>query len=100
MINSSGLVFYFKSDLFPEEDIWLWTSGMPLLTARRMLGIGTILGPQKERHVNWYLESGHLEKLVGQLVPHLDKIAEIIEHYAISVCILFLNMNFQISNTE
>ncbi|QCE05165.1 Virilizer [Vigna unguiculata] len=79
-------LLYLLSDLFPEEDIWLWTSGMPLLTARRMLGIGTILGPQKERHVNWYLESGHLEKLVGQLGPHLDKIAEIIEHYAISVC--------------
>ncbi|KOM33999.1 hypothetical protein LR48_Vigan02g014900 [Vigna angularis] len=77
-------LLYLLSDLFPEEDVWLWTSGMPLLTARRMLGIGTILGPQKERHVNWYLDSGHLEKLVGQLVPHLDKIAEIIEHYAIS----------------
>ncbi|XP_068494350.1 protein virilizer homolog isoform X1 [Phaseolus vulgaris] len=77
-------LLYLLSDLFPEEDIWLWTSGMPLLTTRRMLGIGTILGPQKERHVNWYLESGHLEKLLGQLVPHLDKIAEIIQNYAIS----------------
>lgn len=86
MISFSGLVFFGQSDLFPEEDMWLWTSGMPLLTARRMLAVGTLLGPQKERHVNWYLESVYLEKLVGQLAPHLDTIAEIIQHYAISVC--------------
>lgn len=61
---------------------------MPLLSARRMLAVGTLLGPQKERHVNWYLEPGHLEKLVGQLAPHLDQIAEIVQHYAISVCSL------------
>ncbi|KAL2327346.1 hypothetical protein Fmac_020773 [Flemingia macrophylla] len=83
---------YLLSDLFPEEDIWLWTSGMPLLTARRMLAVGTILGPQKERHVNWYLESGHLEKLVGQLAPHLDKIAEIIQHYAISALVVIQDL--------
>ena len=65
--------------------------GMPLLTARRMLAVGNILGPQKERHVNWYLESGHQEKLVGQLAPHLDKIAEIIQHYAVSVRSFCLN---------
>lgn len=59
---------------------------MPLLTTRRMLAVGTLLGPQKERRVNWYLESGPREKLVGQLAQHLDKIAEIIQHYAISVC--------------
>lgn len=84
-------VFYCKIDLFPEEDIWLWTSGMPLLTARRMLAVGNILGPQKEKHINWYLESGHQEKLVGQLAPHLDKIAEIIQHYAVSVRSFCLN---------
>ncbi|KAK7392701.1 hypothetical protein VNO78_21145 [Psophocarpus tetragonolobus] len=85
-------LLYLLSDLFPEEDIWLWTSGMPLLTARRMLAVGTILGPQKERHVNWYLESGHLEKLVGQLTPHLDKIAEIIQHYAISALVVIQDL--------
>lgn len=77
--------FSCKSDLFPEEDIWLWISGMPLLSVRRMLAVGTILGPQKERHANWYLESGHLEKLLCQLAPHIDKIGQIIQHYAISV---------------
>jgi len=86
MIFSFIPVFYCKSDLFPEEDIWLWIGGMPLLTTRRMLAVGTLLGPQKERHVNWYLESGPLGKLVSQLAPHLDKIAEIVQHHAISVC--------------
>lgn len=51
-----------------------------------MLAVGTLLGPQQEGHVNWYLEPVHLEKLVGQLGQHLDEIAEIIQHYAISVC--------------
>ncbi|XP_027363282.1 protein virilizer homolog isoform X3 [Abrus precatorius] len=85
-------LLYLLSDLFPEEDIWLWTSGMPLLTTRRMLAVGTILGPHKERHVNWYLESGHLEKVVGQLAPHLDKIAEIIQHYAISALVVIQDL--------
>ncbi|KAK7278744.1 hypothetical protein RJT34_23780 [Clitoria ternatea] len=85
-------LLYLLSDLFPEEDIWLWTSGMPLLTTRRMLAVGTILGPQKEKHVNWYLESGHLEKMVGQLAPHFDKIAEIIQHYAISALVVIQDL--------
>lgn len=85
-------LLYLLSDLFPEEDIWLWTTGMPLLTARRMLAVATILGPQKERHVNWYLESGHQEKLVGQLAPHLGKIAEIIQHYAISALVVIQDL--------
>ncbi|XP_057426719.1 protein virilizer homolog isoform X3 [Lotus japonicus] len=85
-------LLYLLSDLFPEEDMWLWTSGMPLLTARRMLAVGTLLGPQKERHVNWYLESVYLEKLVGQLAPHLDTIAEIIQHYAISALVVIQDL--------
>ena len=60
---------------------------MPLLSALRKLAVGTLLGPQKEKQVDWYLETSHREKLLNQLTPHLDKIAQIIEHYAISVCI-------------
>ncbi|KAI4300545.1 hypothetical protein L6164_033913 [Bauhinia variegata] len=71
-------------DLLPEENIWLWTHEMPLPSAPRMLAVGTLLGPQKERDVNWYMESGHLEKLLCQLAPHFDKIALIIQHYSIS----------------
>ncbi|KAF7804221.1 protein virilizer-like protein [Senna tora] len=85
-------LLYLLSDLFPEEDIWLWTSGMPLLSVRRILAVGTILGPQKERHANWYLESGHLEKLLCQLAPHLDKIGQIIQHYAISALVVIQDL--------
>jgi hypothetical protein len=82
----SKSLLYCKNDLFPEEGIWLWKNGMPLLSAFRTLAIGTLLGPQKERQVNWYLDPAHLEKLLSQLMPQLDKLAQIIQHYAISVC--------------
>ncbi|KAL5742054.1 hypothetical protein ACOSP7_028786 [Xanthoceras sorbifolium] len=80
------------NDLFPEEGIWLWRNGMPLLSALRTLAVGSLLGPQKEREVDWYLESGHLEKLLSQLRPHLDKIAQIIQHYAISALVVIQDM--------
>ncbi|XP_065856562.1 protein virilizer homolog [Euphorbia lathyris] len=79
-------------DLFPEEGIWLWKNGMPLLSALRTLAVGTILGPLKEKQVNWYLESLHLEKLLSQLTPQLDKIAQIIQHYAISGLVVIRDM--------
>ncbi|KAH7554178.1 hypothetical protein JRO89_XS12G0126700 [Xanthoceras sorbifolium] len=82
------------NDLFPEEGIWLWRNGMPLLSALRTLAVGSLLGPQKEREVDWYLESGHLEKLLSQLRPHLDKIAQIIQHYAISVSVVSPKLTF------
>lgn len=64
---------------------------MPLLSALRTLSVGTLLGPQKEEKVNWYRQPTHLEKLLGQLAPHLDKIAQIIQLYAISVCDILNN---------
>lgn len=60
---------------------------MPLMTAARSLALGTLLGPLKEKKVNWYLEHSYIEILLGQLSPHLDKIAQVILHYAVSVCI-------------
>lgn len=80
------------NDLFPEEGIWLWKNGMPLLSAFRTLAIGTLLGPQKERQVNWYLEYAHLEKLLSQLTPQLDKLAQIIQHYAISALVVIQDL--------
>ncbi|KAB2034801.1 hypothetical protein ES319_D04G109100v1 [Gossypium barbadense] len=80
------------NDLFPEESIWHWKNGMPLLSALRSLAIGTLLGPHKERQVDWYLECGHLEKLFNQLTPHLDRIAQIIQHYAISALVVIQDM--------
>ncbi|CAK8571309.1 unnamed protein product [Lathyrus sativus] len=85
-------LLYLLIDLFPEEDIWSWIGGMPLLTTRRMLAVGTLLGPQKEKHVNWYLESGSLGKLISQLAPHLDKIAEIVQHHAISALVVIQDL--------
>ncbi|KAK8715597.1 hypothetical protein V6N13_042928 [Hibiscus sabdariffa] len=80
------------NDLFPEESVWCWKNGMPLLSALRSLAIGTLLGPHKERQVDWYLECGHLEKLFNQLTPQLDKIAQIIQHYAISALVVIQDM--------
>ncbi|KAJ8754589.1 hypothetical protein K2173_010195 [Erythroxylum novogranatense] len=80
------------NDLLPEEIVWHWTNGMPLLSALRTLAVGTLLGPQKERQINWYLESSHFEKLLGQLNPQLEKIAQIIEHYAISALVVIRDM--------
>ncbi|KAE8717059.1 putative ATP-dependent RNA helicase DHX36-like isoform X1 [Hibiscus syriacus] len=80
------------NDLFPEESVWCWKNGMPLLSALRSLAIGTLLGPHKEREVDWYLECGHLEKLFNQLTPQLDKIAQIIQHYAISALVVIQDM--------
>ncbi|CAI0405945.1 unnamed protein product [Linum tenue] len=70
--------------LFPEEGVWLWKNGMPLLSALRTLAVGTLLGPHKERQINWYLEPSHREKLLNQLTPQLEKIALIIRQYAVS----------------
>ena len=58
---------------------------MPMLSAFRQMAVGTLLGPEKERNVNWYLQVGHKEKLIGQLMPMLHKIAEIVLNCAISV---------------
>lgn len=59
---------------------------MPLLSGLRKLAVGTLMGPQKEKQINWYLEPGPLEKLINHLTPNLDKIAKIIQHHAVSVC--------------
>ncbi|KAK3033337.1 hypothetical protein RJ639_034184 [Escallonia herrerae] len=77
-------LLFLLNDLMPEEGVWLWKNGMPMLTTLRKLAVGTILGPQKEREISWYLQTVHLDKLHGQLTPHLGKIAQIILHCAIS----------------
>lgn len=79
-------------DLFPDEGVWHWKNGMPLLTAARSLALGTLLGPLKERKVNWYLEQPYVEVLLGQLSPHLDKIAQIVLHYGFSTLVVVQDM--------
>lgn len=61
---------------------------MPLFSVLRSLAIRTFLGPKKEEEVNWYLKSEHIEKVLCQLGPQLEKIAQMIQHYVISVCLL------------
>lgn len=80
------IYLHMKGDLFPEEGIWLWNKGMPSLSALRTLGVATLLGPEKEKDVDWYLQPGHLSVLLGRLTPLLDKIAEIVLHFSFTVC--------------
>ncbi|ESQ49495.1 hypothetical protein EUTSA_v10019873mg [Eutrema salsugineum] len=80
------------SDILPEEGVWFWKSGMPLLSGLRKLAVGTLMGPQKEKQINWYLESAPLEKLINHLTPNLDKIAIIIQHHAVSALVVIQDM--------
>ncbi|XP_077212737.1 embryo defective 2016 isoform X2 [Tasmannia lanceolata] len=79
-------------DLFPEEGIWLWKNGMPSLSALRTLGIGTLLGSQRERDVDWYLQPGHLSVLLNRLTPLLDKIAQIVLDFAFTALVVIQDM--------
>ncbi|KAL2900847.1 Protein virilizer [Bienertia sinuspersici] len=79
-------------DLYPDEGVWHWKNGMPLVTATRSLALGTLLGPLVEKKVNWYLEHPYVEVLLSQLSPHLDKIAQVVLHYALSTLIVVQDM--------
>ncbi|CAF2126381.1 unnamed protein product [Brassica napus] len=80
------------SDILPEEGVWFWKSGMPLLSGLRKLAVGTLMSPQKEKQINWYLEPAPLEKLLNYLTPNLDKIAKIIQHHAVSALVVIQDM--------
>ena len=56
-----------------------------MLSAFSQLAVATLLGPEKEREINWYLQPGHKEKLIRQLTPIIHKISEIVLRCAISV---------------
>ncbi|VFQ87443.1 unnamed protein product [Cuscuta campestris] len=79
-------------DLFPDERAWLWKDGMPTLATLRTSAVRTLLGPQKEEEVNWYLQPGHSEKLLGQMAPQLGKISQIILHCCVSTLIVMQDM--------
>ncbi|XP_075509532.1 LOW QUALITY PROTEIN: protein virilizer homolog [Primulina tabacum] len=76
------------NDLLPDENIWMWKHGRPTFSVLRALAVGTLLGPLKEKQINWYLRPGHSEKLIAQLSPQLAKLGEIILHCAISMSIV------------
>lgn len=77
-ISSLDHICTFKNDLFAEEGVWLWENGTPTLSVLRTLALRTLLGPKKEKEINWFLQIGLREKLLGQLKSHLGKIAQII----------------------
>lgn len=80
------------NDMLPEEGNLVWKNGMPLLSSFRTLAVGSLLGPQKERQINWYLEPGHVDVVLSQLASQLEKIAQIILHYAITSLVVIQDM--------
>ncbi|KAL6842285.1 hypothetical protein ACP4OV_027933 [Aristida adscensionis] len=79
-------------DLFPDEGIWLWKVELPSLSAIRSLSTGTVLGPQVEKEVNWYLHPEHVAILLVRLMPQLDRFARIIDNFATSALMVVQDM--------
>lgn len=79
-----------KGDLFPDEGIWLWKVELPSLSAIRSLSTSTVLGPQVEKEVKWYMHPEHVAILLVRLMPQLDRLARIIDNFATSVCTAIL----------
>ncbi|KAK3150151.1 hypothetical protein QOZ80_3AG0229280 [Eleusine coracana subsp. coracana] len=79
-------------DLFPYEDIWLWQVNLPSLSAVRSLSTRTVLGPQVEKLVNWYLHPEHVAILLVRLMPQLDRLARIIDNFATSDLMVIQDM--------
>ncbi|KAJ1294785.1 hypothetical protein BS78_01G173400 [Paspalum vaginatum] len=79
-------------DLFPDEGIWLWKVELPSLSAIRSLSTGTVLGPQVEKEVNWYLHPEHVAILLVRLMPQLDRLARIIDNFATSALMVIQDM--------
>ncbi|KAJ8536636.1 hypothetical protein K7X08_035037 [Anisodus acutangulus] len=80
------------NDLFAEEGVWLWENRAPRLSVLRTLAVRTLLGPKKEKEINWFLQAGLREKLLGQLKPHLGKIAQIILCFSASTLVVIQDM--------
>lgn len=85
-------IFCLLGDLFPDEDIWLWKNEMPPLSALRTLSIGTLLGPQLEKDINWYLHPEHTSALLIRLTPQLDRVGQIVLHIAFSALLVIQDM--------
>ncbi|KAL3536025.1 hypothetical protein ACH5RR_004486, partial [Cinchona calisaya] len=85
-------LFCLLNDLFPDEGVWLWKNGIPMSSVVRAFSVGTLLGPKKERQIEWYLQAGKSQKLLGQLTPLLDKVAQVILHCATSTLVVVQDM--------
>ncbi|KAH0460140.1 hypothetical protein IEQ34_010803 [Dendrobium chrysotoxum] len=80
------------SDLVPEEGIWLWNYGIPSLSAVTTLTIETVLGPEVEKDIHWYLQPEHLAVLLVRLTPLLDRIAQIVLHFSFTTLVVIKDM--------
>ncbi|XP_051150201.1 protein virilizer homolog isoform X2 [Andrographis paniculata] len=85
-------LFCLLNELFPGESIWLWKNGMPLQSPLTGMAAGILLGPEKEKQINWYLRPGNPEKLLAQLSPQLGKLGEIILHCALSMSVVIQDL--------
>ncbi|KAL0374796.1 UNVERIFIED_CONTAM: protein virilizer [Sesamum radiatum] len=63
-------------------------NGIPLLSPLRAVAVGTLLGPEKEKQINWYLKPGNPVKLLAQLSQQLAKLGEVILHCAVSMSVV------------
>ncbi|KAF8722237.1 hypothetical protein HU200_022545 [Digitaria exilis] len=79
-------------DLFPDEGIWLWKVELPSLSAIRSLSTSTVLGPQVEKEVKWYMHPEHVAILLVRLMPQLDRLARIIDNFATSALMVVQDM--------
>ncbi|KAH9287987.1 hypothetical protein KI387_032104, partial [Taxus chinensis] len=79
-------------ELFPEEGIWLWKNGTSSLNALKTLGVGTLLGIQSIEDIDWYLQPHQFEKLLSRLLPHVDKVAQIVLHFACAALVVLQDM--------
>lgn len=79
-------------ELFPEEGIWLWKNGTSSINALKTVGVGTLLGVRSMEDIDWYLQPPHFEKLLSRLVPHLDKVAQIVLHFSFAAMVVLQDM--------
>lgn len=85
-------MFHLLVDLLPEEGIWLWGNGMPPLCALQTLSIGTILGPEAEGCVDWFLQPDYLKMLLTKLTFQLSRIGPIVLNFAFSTLVVIQDM--------
>lgn len=85
-------MLHLLGDLLPEEGIWLWGNGMPPLSALGTLSIGTILGPEAEECVNWFLHPEHVATMLLRLTFQLGRIGQILLNIACSTLVVMQDM--------
>ncbi|EPS67662.1 hypothetical protein M569_07111, partial [Genlisea aurea] len=81
-------LFCLLNDFLPDEGFWLWKRGMPMMCSLQAMSLGTLLGPGKEKQINWHLVPENTEKLLSQLCPKLESLGEITRHCAITMSIV------------